>query len=167
MSQCCLSSAISISNLFICCLSSPQIFTKVINCSVTARRHSISCLLVPSTDSSLQCFIMILELERRWSLWSPGAYRNCSLRWLMVKDILRYFPYLASHISVSQMSTEFSKKFLSFVKWPLWALKTLFISPVQAQPSLAPLLRPPAPGSAGKVRPESGNLTQRSVQLTG
>lgn len=61
MSQCCLSSAISISNLLICCLNSPQIFTKVSNCSVTARRISISCLLVSSTDSSLQCFIMILE----------------------------------------------------------------------------------------------------------
>ena len=62
MSQCCLSSAISISNLFICCLNSPQIFTKVINCSVTARRTSIICLLVCRTDSSLQCFIIILEV---------------------------------------------------------------------------------------------------------
>ena len=53
MSNCCLSSSISISNLFICSLSSPHIFTNVINCSVTARRQSINCLLVSSNFSIL------------------------------------------------------------------------------------------------------------------
>ena len=104
MSQWCLSSAISISNFSICCLSSRQIFTKVIACSVTARRISISCLLVPRTDSSLQCFITILDLVENILI-------VCKDDWCW-----EIFPHPASHISVSQMSTEFSKKNLIFCK---------------------------------------------------
>ena len=53
LSSCCFSSAISISNLFICSLSSPHILTNVISWSVTARRESINCLLVSSNFSIL------------------------------------------------------------------------------------------------------------------
>ena len=111
MSSCCFSSAISISNLCICCLSCPDISTKVRSCSVTIRRHSIICLLVWSNEASLQW---------EWRSWDRDC-QSVEEKFIFVKmiDVERQaerFPYLASHMSVCQMSTEFSKKLSIFCK---------------------------------------------------
>ena len=82
MSNCCLSSSISISNLFICSLSSPHIFTNVINCSVTARRQSINCLLVSSNFSILnnlnldKFVIIIINLKNSIFVKMIGVERH-------------------------------------------------------------------------------------------
>ena len=84
MSKCCFSSAISDSNLFICSLSSPHIFTKVINCSVTARRESISVLLVSSNFSILNESVLYL-IDHLYHYYQREKDSFCQF-WLIFRD---------------------------------------------------------------------------------
>ena len=147
MSQCFLSSAISVSNLFICCLSSPQIFTKVINCSVTARRHSIICLLVPSTDSSLQCFIAILELVEHILIVCYDDW--C---WKTSGDISRIWPLIYQSVRCQQ---NLVKKNLIFCKMLAVSKSVYLTCPASGQP------RSSAPGSTGRLGWQSGIWEQK------